>query len=206
MKCSTFFILSILLLSILLANCTESIGAINCDSEYPLGSISCPSIDSIHKDHIYYASGHHGYNWSKIYHDSTGWHLTNGTTRNWPDQKMFQSFDTISLIEANIKTIQWGLDSLWKEAKQLRPLDREIYTPFFTELNIIRHNDTVFSLGNAEKFLGKESEIFNPKLQKLMFLMLWLASPSIREYLPTPNDTLQIKASSQMEDLNLCLP
>ena len=182
---------AILPLSILLANCTESIGAINCDSEYPLGSISCPSIDSIHQDYIYYASGHHGYNWSKICHDSTGWHLTNGTTRNWPDQKMFQSFDTISLIEANIKTIQWGLDSLWKEAKQLRPLDREIYNPFFTELNIIRHNDTVFSLGNAEKFLGKESEFFNPKLQKLMFLMLWLASPSIREYLPTPNDTLQ---------------
>ncbi|MDE5840440.1 MAG: hypothetical protein K2H49_05925 [Muribaculaceae bacterium] len=193
MKCPTFFILSILLLSILLANCTESIGAINYDSEYPLGYISCPSIDSIHQDYIYYASGHHGYNWSKICHDSTGWHLTNGTTRNLPDKKMFQSFDTINLIEANIKTIQWGIDSLWKEAKQLRPSYREIYNPFFKELNIIRHNDTVFSLGNAEKFLGKDSDLFNFKLQKLMFLMLWLASPSIREYLPTPNDTIQPK-------------
>lgn len=104
---------------------------------------------------------------------------------------MFQSFDTISLIEANIKTIQWGIDSLWKAAKQLRPLDREIYDPFFTELNIIRQNDTVFSLGKAEKFLGKDSDVFNLKLQKLMFLMMWLSSTSIREYLPTPNDTLQ---------------
>ena len=63
---------------------------------------------------------------------------------------------------------------------------------------VIRNNDTLFTLGDAEKFLGKDSEIFNPKLQKLMFLMLWLASPSIREYLPTPNDTIQTKAPPQM--------
>ena len=165
---------------------------------HPPTPLLSTSPDSNPKNYIYYTTGHHGYNWSKIYRDSTGWHLTNGTTRNWGDKKMFQPFDTISLIEANIKTIQWGIDSIWKEAKHLRPLDREIYDPFFTALNIIRHNDTVFSLGSAEKFLGKDSNVFNLKLQKLMFLMHWLASPSIREYLPTPNDTIQTKAPSQM--------
>ncbi len=105
-------------------------------------------------------------------------------------QETYKPFDILNFIENYIQTITWGLDSLWKEAKQFEPLFKQKYNTIYTELYIIRNNDTLFTLGDAEKFIGRDSKDFNTNLQKLVFLMHWLASPSIRKYLPMPNDTI----------------
>ena len=184
-----FIFISVFLLSILLAIFTTPIGA---QSAYihSLGAASDSSIGSNKQEYIYYISGHHGHIWSKLLCDSSGLHISNGTTRSWSNQANSQSYDTINLLEDNIKTIRWGLDSLWREAKYLKPKYRTIYNPISSNLYIVENNDTLFTLGDAEKFIGKDSSIFNPKLQKLLYLMFWFASPSIREYIPTPADTL----------------
>lgn len=185
---SVFILIPVFLLSILLSIFTAPIGA---RSAYmPLGATSDSSIDSNKQEYIFYITGHHGHVWSKLLRDSTGLHISNGTTRSWSTQANCQSFDTINLIEDNIKTIRWGLDSLWREAKHLKPSYRTTYNPIYTELYIVQNNDTLFTLRDAEKFIGKDSNIFNSKLHKLTFLMFWLASPSIREYIPVPADTL----------------
>ncbi|WP_289731959.1 hypothetical protein [uncultured Duncaniella sp.] len=198
MKNFSVFVFVVYLLLILTTIFSLPITANNYKKSHPSTPLSRIPTDSNNQDFIFYRTGHHGYVWSKVYRDTSGLLLSNGTTRNWNDQQTWQPFDTLRFIERNTPTIIWGLDSLWKEAKQLKPLSKQTYNPIYTELYIIRNNDTLFTLGDAEKFLGKDSEIFNPKLQKLMFLMLWLASPSIREYLPTPNDTIQTKAPPQM--------
>ena len=198
--------LVVYLLLILTNIFSSPIAANNHKEPHSFTPLSGTSPDSNNQDFIFYCTGHHGHIWSKVYRDSTGLHLSNGTTRNWNYQQACQPFDTLRFIGNNTQTIIWGLDSLWKEAKQLEPLLKQTYNPISTELYIIRNNDTLFTLEDAEKYIGRNSKVFNINLQKLMFLMLWLASPSIREYLPTPNDTLQIKAPSQMEDLNPCLP
>ncbi len=190
MKTFSAFVLAVFLLSIFTNLFSSPIAANNHNEPHTFTSLSNTSTDSNNQDFIFYYTGHHGHVWSKVYRDSIGFLLSNGTTRNWINQPACQLFDTLSFIENNIQTITWGLDSLWKEAKQLEPLFKQKYNPIYTELYIIRNNDTLFILGDAEKFIGRDSKDFNINLQKLMFLMHWLASPSIREYLPVPNDTI----------------
>lgn len=191
MKIFSVFVLAVFLQSILINILSSPMVANNHNDLHPPTPLLSTSPDSNPQNYIYYTTGHHGRIWSKVSRDSTGLLLSNGTTRNWSDQQAWQPFDTLSFNENNTQTIIWGLDSLWKEAKQLKPLFKQTYSPIYTELYIIRNNDTLFKLGDAERFIGRNSKNFNIKLQKLMFLMLWLASPSIREYLPTPNDTLK---------------
>lgn len=186
---SVFLLLIPIILSLLLTFLTSPIRAQR-TSIYSLEATLNSAKSSTNQDYIFYSTGHHGHIWSKFLRDSVGLHISIGTSRSRNDQAICQSFDTINLIEDNIKTIAWGFDSLWREAKQLKPVYRTMYNPVFKELYIVRNNDTLFTLGDAEKFIGKDSNVFNHKLQKLMSLMSWLASPSIREYLPTPADTL----------------
>lgn len=78
------------------------------------------SVDST--DYLFYCTGHHGIIWSIITSDLSGIHLYNGTTRNHIKDTCHGLTDTLSFINANIKTIKWGFDSFANAAKLLTPL------------------------------------------------------------------------------------
>ncbi len=146
------------------------------------------SVDST--DYLFYCTGHHGIIWSIITSDLSGIHLYNGTTRNHIKDTCHGLTDTLSFINANIKTIKWGFDSFANAAKLLTPLKNEAYNPVYNELCIIKNNKTVFCHNNTDYYSGQDSISFNYSLNKLVYLMYWLAAPSGRPYLPTPCDTL----------------
>ncbi|MDE6854018.1 MAG: hypothetical protein K2J38_03075 [Muribaculaceae bacterium] len=145
-------------------------------------------------DYIFYCTGHHGIIWSLITSDSSGISLYNGTTRKHIDYGNQRIPDTLSFIKNNIKTISWGIDSLPNTAQLFVPFINSVYNPIYCELDVIKDGNISFSYNNAEVFYnGADSIDFRNKLNKLTFLMLWLAAPSIRQYLPCPSDTLLLK-------------
>lgn len=142
-------------------------------------------------DFIFYCTGDHGIIWSLIESDSSGIHMYNGTTRKHIDYENQNIPDTLSFIDDNIKTIRWGLDSLADDARLLSPLKRDGYNPIYNELYILNDGHLSFHNNDAvEYYSGDDSKEFSAKLGKLNFLMLWLAAPSLRQYIPHPNDTL----------------
>lgn len=145
-------------------------------------------------DYIFYCIGHHGIIWSIITSDSSKIHLYNGTTREHIDYKNQRIPDTLTFIMNNIITITWGLDSLAKAEQLFAPLRNEVYNPIYNELDIIQDGKMVFNYNDREHYYtGSDSINFNNNLNKLNFLMFWLAAPSCRPYMPIPGDTLLIK-------------
>lgn len=140
------------------------------------------------KDYIFYCTGHHGIIWSAITSDSSGICLFNGTTRNHVECADYSHLDTLSFIKNNFKTITWGFDSLSNDAQYLIPLKDDAYNPIFTELYIVKNNKIIFCYKNTDCYSECDGIDFRYKLDKLAFLMFWLASPSVRSYLPIPCD------------------
>ncbi len=147
------------------------------------------SIDPNNENYILYCAGHHGHIWSMITSDSIGWHISNGTTRKGYGQQSNIPMDTLSFIKDNIKTIKWGFDSLPIEVKLLESSVDDTYSPFYYEIFVVRDNNIVFYHFNNEEYIGPKIENFNFELRRLMYLMFWLASPSIRQEIPIPNDS-----------------
>ena len=152
-----------------------------------------PFLKQDYSDYIFYCTGHHGMIWSSITLDSSGIvDLNNGTTRNHIEDVDPGLTDSISFIKNNINTIMWGFDSLANEARLLTPGKKD-YTTTYDALYVVKNHKTVFSLKNAAHFSGVDSAQFNYKLGKLYYLMFWLASPSVREYIPRPCDSISAK-------------
>lgn len=149
--------------------------------------------DSTDKNYIFFGCGHHGMIWSKIAFDSTGIHLSNGTTRATidDDQPSDTPIDTIRFIENNIHTINWGIDSLYLDAKLFDSSPNDIYNPIYQELYVIKNGNLFFHHSNTENIIGLNNLKFNRKLNKLIYMMLWIASPPLRQYMPEPADTLK---------------
>lgn len=141
-------------------------------------------------NYIFCCTGHHGVIWSLITFDSAEIRFYNGTTRHYIDTSYTVPLDTLLFIKDNVKTITWGYDSLAIAAKSMRPLERTEYSPFYNELYVIKDGKMFFRLNNAISYAGQDSIGFNRKLNRLKLLMLGLAAPSLRPYLPSSYDTL----------------
>lgn len=153
-----------------------------------------PFLKQDYSDYIFYCTGHHGMIWSIITLDSSGIvDLHNGTTRTHIEYVDSGLTDSISFIKDNINTIMWGFDSLANAARLLTPVKKKDYTPIYDALYVVKNHKTVFALDDAACYSGGDSAHFNYKLGKLQYLMYWLASPIVREYVPRPYDSISAK-------------
>lgn len=141
-------------------------------------------------NYIFYLTGHDGMLWSLITLDSASINLFNGATTINLQREEYHAIDTLAFIASNRRTINWGIDSLADLGGLLIPITDESYNPFHTELYVIKDNKIVFHFDNEEHFVEPDSISHNSRLEKLLYLMNWLALPSCREYLPNPTDTL----------------
>lgn len=147
---------------------------------------------SVNDAYILFCTGHHGKNWSKIVVDSAGFHITNGTTRDWGEVTSDIPIDTIYFLMNNVRTIKWGIDSLLTEVERLKPEVDNSYNPIFYELSVVNNDNMILHNNHTKKYVGPSSDKFNQKLGALVYLMQWIASPSLRQYMPMPNDTLGV--------------
>ncbi|MDE5880275.1 MAG: hypothetical protein K2H60_00965 [Muribaculaceae bacterium] len=144
------------------------------------------------KPFVFYSIGHHGQIWALICKDSTGFRIYNGTTRHWLKSEKSDLLDTLSFIENNRITLKWTFDSLSSATKRMKPVDQKVYNPLSYELILYDHrNIPVFIDNDAVFYSGSDSVNFNRHINKLSYLMFWLAAPSARKHLPIPNDTLK---------------
>lgn len=196
MKSLIPIVLVILISSMLIVNAQSTNADCTIDKEQAwIQSLLSEHNESINSnDYIFFCTGHHGIIWSLIASDSSEIHLYNGTTRKHLDYPNQSIPDTLTFINNNIMTITWGTDSLAKAAQSLTPLRNEVYSPIYHQLYIIKNGKVVFSYNDREdSYTGTDSTNFHDNLSKLTFLMLWLAAPSCRPFLPLPGDTLLLK-------------
>ena len=147
-----------------------------------------------HHDYIFYCTGHHGIIWSLIASDSLRIFLDNGTTRKHIEFSDYGLSDSLSFIKDNIQTIIWGFDTLSNFAHLLKPLEDTTYNPIYNQLYVIKAGNIAFRYNDRlQYYVGSDSIQFHRKFSKLVFLMLWLASPTNRPYLPLPNDSLLLQ-------------
>ncbi len=139
--------------------------------------------------YLFYCTGHHGMVWSAITRDSSFIHLYNGTTRTHIEYPIYELDDTLSFIKNNIRTINWAFDSMASAARFLTPVDREVYITVYTGLYLVKEDSTEFHTNDVARFSGPDSASFNDRFKKLNYLMLWLAMPSGRQYMPIPCDS-----------------
>lgn len=192
MKSLRVSFLIVFVVSVLL-NMAQStvIDSISCNRQSWIQSILEKEGKSINSnDYLFYYTGHHGKRWSLITLDSSGIYLYNGTTRDHIPTDDYGLFDTLSFLKNNIDPITWGFDSLAIAAQLLMPLKNNCYKPVYNELYAVKNNKVVFILNGVDYFCGPDSARFNSNLDRLLYIMYWLATPSSRPYLPVPGDTL----------------
>ena len=185
-----------LLISILSVNNSTVANCRNNDKEYAWIQtlVREKNISTKHNDYIFYYTGHHGIIWSLIASDSMGMFLQNGTSRNHVESSDCGLSDSSLFIEDNIQTIMWGFDSLSNFAPLLKPLEETTYNPIFSQLYIIKDGKITFCYNNGKQYYaGHDSIQFQSNFRKLAYLMLWLATPTCRPYLPLPSDSLLLK-------------
>lgn len=183
----------LLIFSILFVNSSTIDSCITNDKEdaWIQAIVGEQNISMQHNDYILYFTGHHGIIWSLIGLDSLGIFLNNGTTRNHAEFFDCGLSDSLSFIKDNIKTIMWGFDSLSNFAHLLKHLEETTYKPIYNQLYIIKDGNITFRYNDSRQYYaGSDSMQFQSNFSKLVFLMLWLASPTCRPYMPLPSDSL----------------
>ena len=143
------------------------------------------------KDYLFYCTGHHGMIWSIIVSDSSGMSIYNGTTRTQTDHRDNNLTDTLSFINDNIQTIAWAFDSLSNAITLSTTNNDTTYNPVYTELYLKKDGNVNCIYNNQidEYYTGADSVEFNNNFKGLLYLMYWLAAPSVRQYLHVPSDT-----------------
>ena len=143
------------------------------------------------KDYLFYCTGHHGMIWSIIVSDSSGMSIYNGTTRTQTDHRDNNLTDTLSFINDNIQTIAWAFDSLSNAITLITTNNDTTYNPVYTELYLKKDGNVNCIYNNQidEYYTGADSVEFNNNFKGLLYLMYWLAAPSVRQYLHVPSDT-----------------
>ena len=143
------------------------------------------------KDYLFYCTGHHGMIWSIIVSDSSGMSIYNGTTRTQADHRDNGLTDTLLFINDNIQTIAWAFDSLSNAITLIRTNNDTTYNPVYTELYLKKDGNVNCIYNNQIHgyYTGADSVEFNNNFKGLLYLMYWLAAPSVRQYLSVPSDT-----------------
>lgn len=135
------------------------------------------------KRYLYYSIGHHGYNWAVVFPDSVGLSFFRGSTQSIIEEN-YEEMDTSRFFLINQDIFKWAFDSLYREARDLSPIDDNKYSPVYTHLKSYdKDHNELFSLDNAGYFSGNNSVYFNKRIAKLKMLMLWLSSPEMRKYI-----------------------
>ncbi|MDE6770027.1 MAG: hypothetical protein K2J78_09925 [Muribaculaceae bacterium] len=76
--------------------------------------------------------------------------------------------------------------------KRMKPVDQKLYNPLSYELVLYDHRNIPVFIDNDAVFYSRSDSVnFNRHINKLSYLMFWLAAPSARKHLPIPNDTLK---------------
>ncbi len=129
---------------------------------------------------LYFITGHHGHIWSIVIQNGDRYILVAGNTRNnsWHIDTLF--------IDSPILT--WGMDSLGMSCRDMRPVYRDFYWPFYEELVLFSaEKEKIFDCRDALCYSGIDSITFNKKLNRLKYYMYWFASPvEIQKKLPAP--------------------
>lgn len=142
------------------------------------------------KDFVLCTYGHNGLMWSIIMKDNDKIIEYHGNTR----EEIIDSYDSIEynindILLNNIELIQWGIDSLPMESKNITPIVNNEYNPVYCNLKVYNKNgDCVFSDINSKSYDGTGDCQFKKKYNNLKYLMIWLSSPDLHEYLPDPTD------------------
>lgn len=142
------------------------------------------------RDFILCSYGHNGLMWSIIVKEDGGFLEYHGNTR----EDIVESYDNTEtnineIIMQNKELIQWGLDSLPLESKRIIPNVNNNYNPVYCNIRVYNKNgECVFADTNSESYDGVGDIQFKRNFKKLKFLMIWLNSPNLHQYLPDPSD------------------
>lgn len=132
------------------------------------------------KEFLYYTKGHHGHIWSIAIPEKDYYIIVSGNTRN--------DNCGIDTIFKDCQVLKWGLDSMALHSQKMDPIESSSDWPFYEQLVLFSsQNEIIFDCTNINNYSGSDSVTFNKQLNKLKYLMYWLATPiEIQKKLPAP--------------------
>ncbi len=132
------------------------------------------------KKFLYYTKGHHGHIWSLVVPEKSCYIIVSGNTRT-NDHK-------IDTVYTNVSTLKWGLDTMASYCQKMKPIANVHYLPFHERLVLFSSDkEIIFDCSDTNIYSGPDSTTFNKKLNRLKYLMYWMASPiENQKRLPQP--------------------
>ena len=153
--------------------------------EYQRVAAQWPDVDT--SEYIFFASGHHGYIWSRIVREANDISIFHGVTGRQND---YVEKSTYQLSDSEKQLIYWAFDSLPAHRDNLRPKE-SVYSPINTAWEILRNEEQLFLKDQRQDYAGPDSVETNKKIQQIEYLMYYISSPALQQYLPEPRFTLE---------------
>ena len=145
------------------------------------------------KHYVFMFTGYHGFIWSMITSDSSGYKLFHGRTAGRPHELSNHSIDTANFISRHIRTIEWAFDTLPGDTVNLIPNKKE-YNQAYFHIYIHKESGELVTIRDEMSFTSGDNKIANDKLTKLRLLLYWMAMPGLMEdyYDKLPDDSTEL--------------
>lgn len=105
-------------------------------------------------------------------------------------QNDYVEISTYQLSDSEKQLIYWTFDYLPAYRDNLRPKEL-VYSPVNTAWEIVRGEEQLFLKDQSQNYVGPDSVETNKKIQKIEYLMFYISSPELQQYLRKPRSTLE---------------
>lgn len=140
---------------------------------------------------LLYTYGHHGYTWVVITPKDSSYQVYSGKVRPARDfSRIYEptggnQIDTAMLFSKKRDLFDWAFGKMHSDLSNKKRIKGQFYATFYHRLSVIDSTGrTMFTQDAWDTYSGPDSKRFNKKMGKVMFIMLWLAMPELRDCIP----------------------
>lgn len=140
---------------------------------------------------LLYSYGHHGYTWVVITPKDSSYQVYSGKVRSARDfSRIYEpmggnQIDTATLFSKKRDLFDWAFGKMHSDLSNKKRIKGQFYATFYHRLSVIDSTGrTMFTQDAWDTYSGPDSKRFNKKMGKVMFIMLWLAMPELRDCIP----------------------
>lgn len=96
-----------------------------------------------------------------------------------------KQIDTAMLFSKKRDLFDWAFNKMQSELSNKKRIKGQFYSSFYHRFSVIDSaGKTMFTQDIWDTYSGHDSKRFNKKMGEVMFIMLWLAMPELKAWIP----------------------